>query len=282
MVGSIKLSFFKIFLSVSLFLLTFSSFGVNNLERAKATISVEEKLGNTVSLNVSFVDEDEKLVKIRDYFANNTKPIILTPVYYSCPHLCNYIFEGLTKAVSKESKYRLGRDYKILSISMNHEDGAEQAKFKKEEYFKKITYFADESKKKKREIERGWSLLTGAKNEIKTFYNSVGFRYNKEKGEYAHTASLIFLTPQGKVARYLYGIRFQKNDFRLAILEASQGKVSSFVDQVFFYCFRYDPDKRVYNLIAWRVMTAGGLLVVVLLSSLLAILWVREYRKKQV
>ena len=248
-------------------------------------ISIQEKLGDTVALDTAFVDENQKPVTIRDYFTNNKKPVILTPVYYSCPHLCNYIFEGLTKAISKENKYILGKDYKILSVSMNHEDRTEQARFKKEESLKKITYFADEeeSEKKsieaKKEIKEGWSLLTGTKNKIKTFYDSVGFRYKKEKGEYAHTASLIFLTPEGKIARYLYGIRFQKNDFRLAILEASQGKIGSFVDQVFFYCFRYDPEKRVYNLVAWKVMTGGSLLVVFLLSGLLTTLWMRERKK---
>ncbi len=254
--------------------------GVENIKEAKDRISIQEKLGDLVSLDAHFFDENNKAVKIIDYFKDNKKPVILTPVYYSCPHFCNYIFQGLVDAINQETKYILGKDYNILSVSINHKDRPDHAKFKKKEYLEKIDNV--EKGINNKEIDRAWSLLTGEKEQIKKFYDSVGFRYKKDQEEYAHTASLIFITPKGRVARYLYGISFNKNDFRLAILETSKEKISSFVDQVFFYCFRYDSVRRAYTLVAWKVMIMGSLLIVILLTGLLAFLWVKEYRKKNI
>ena len=275
--------FCKYFLVLALVPLVSTPAIVTDIEKAKEEISIQEKLGNSVFLNGSFTDENGQTITLRDYFRKNQKPVIITPVYYTCPHLCDYIFQGLVDAINQENKYVLGRDYKILSISMNHQEQPEQAKYRKEESFKKIPLLNDLTVdfQKKQMMRQGWSLLTGTKENIRSFYDSVGFRYKKQEREYAHTASLIFATPKGEIARYLYGIRYEKNDFRLAILEASQGKISSFVDQVFFFCFQYNAAKRVYSLVAWRVMTLGGGLTAIFLIGFLSFLWFQERRGKR-
>ena len=264
------------------------------MKKAKKEISIQEKLGDKIPFNLTFKDENGKEVKIKDYFQNPKKPVILTPVYYTCPHLCTLIFKGLKDAINEETKYQLGKDYQILSISMKHEEVPQQAKARKDEIMKKIDLYqnnqnnkdnkntrARKGEKYKKQWEQGWSFLTGTQENIKKVYKAVGFRYKRDGEEYAHTATIIFLTPQGEVARYLYGILYKKNDFRLSILESLKGKISSFTEQIFFYCFRYNSAKRVYSLIAWRVMTIGSIITVILLFGLLLTLWLKEHLVKK-
>ena len=253
------------------------SASVMDIEKAKKEIAIREKLGRTLPLYLKFKNEEGEMVELKKYFEGNI-PVILTPVYYTCPHLCTYIFSGLTKAINEENDLILGKDYRIISVSINHEDTPEDAMLKKEHHIPSINLYKD--KKYTKMIENNWSLMVGEKSTIKKLYDAVGFGYKKEEDEYAHTATLVFLTPQAKVARYLYGISYQKNDFKLALMEASQKKISSFAEQVFYYCFRYDPAKRVYGLVAWRVMTIGSILTVVLIICLLLILWIKERSKK--
>ena len=255
------------------------SASVKHLEKAKKEISIEEKLGNTLPLDLELRDEVGRRVTLKKYFEKKI-PVILTPVYYTCPHLCTYIFNGLTKAVNEETGLVLGKDYRIISVSIDHKNTPEHARLKKEQHITDITRYKD--KRYTEMIEDHWSLMVGERSAIKKLYDSVGFRYKKEEDEYAHTATLVFLTPQAKVARYLYGISYQKNDFKLALMDASRGKISSFVDQVFYYCFRYDPAKRVYGLVAWRIVTLGAVITVLLVIGLLSILWIKERSRQSV
>ncbi len=250
---------------------------IDSLKKAKEKLSIQEKLGNQISIDTKFKNEKGEIVPLKNYLKEG-KPVILTPVYYSCPHLCTLILNGLLDAINKEKSFYPESDYEIISISMDHEETHELAKLKKDNYFEKLTL----SKDRKAEARKGWHFLTGSKKNVKKIFSEVGFSYEKQGDEYAHTATIIFLTSQGKIARYLYGVTYKENDFKMAILESSEGKISSFIDQVIFYCFRYDPAKRTYSLIAWKVMFAGSITVVLLLSGLLAYLWFWERRKNSI
>ena len=122
----------------------------------------------------------------------------------------------------------------------------------------------------KKVTDGGWSFLTGTKDNIAALAKSIGFKYRRdpETGQYAHAAAVTFLTPDGKVARYLYGIDYRPQDLRLALAEAGKGHVGGIVDRLLLYCFHYDPQGKKYSLFAVNLLkgTAG---VAVLLLGLM-------------
>jgi protein SCO1/2 len=124
----------------------------------------------------------------------------------------------------------------------------------------------------------GWHFLTDDHGNVKKLADQVGYhyRYDASQAQYAHPAVVMILTPEGKVSRYLYGIKFSPRDLRLALTEASESKFSLSTDRILLYCFHYDPQARGYVLFATNFMRAGGLLTVLVLGFVLVRLWRRE------
>ena len=246
------------------------------VEQAKVDLAIQEKLGKIISESLQFRDETNQIVDLKKYFSKG-KPVIITPVYYLCPHLCGLTLSGVVDAINAESRLKLGKDYEIITITMNPEETPEIAKKKKEEQIQLLQF---KSEIDKLNAINGWHFLTGEAKNINQLFQEIGFRFKKEGDEYAHTSSITFVTPNFKVARYLYGVNFKGNDFRLALIEASQGKISSFVDQVMFFCFSYNHSKRVYDLVAWKVMSfaVGGIVLMVMI--LISILWLQDRKRK--
>jgi len=121
----------------------------------------------------------------------------------------------------------------------------------------------------------GWHFLTDYKGNVKKLAQQVGFNYrwDEKSQQFAHAAAIMFLTPEGKVSRYLYGIRFKARDVRLALTEASQSKLGITVDKILLYCFHYDPAARSYVLFARNLMRGGGILTIFILGGILLRLW---------
>jgi len=87
------------------------------------------------------------------------------------------------------------------------------------------------------------------------------------------------LGPEGKISRYLYGVEFNPRDFKLAIVEASQGKVGTALDRVILRCFKYDPASRKYHFYVMGVLRIGSGAFAVALLALLGFLWWRERKR---
>ena len=129
----------------------------------------------------------------------------------------------------------------------------------------------------------GWHFLTGHDEDIKQVAAAVGFgyRYVPEPRQFVHPAVVMLCTPDGRVSRYLGGIKFDPQTLRLALVEASEGKVGTAFDQVLLFCFHYDPDKGRYGPAAFHLMQIAGGLTVVIFGGVLVGFWRRRSRKRK-
>ena len=242
------------------------------VENLKKEIGVEEQLSKKISSDTIFINEVGDSLSIKDIVRLADKPLLIIPVYYTCPHLCTLVLNGFVDVLNQEKQYRLGQHFSTIMISMNPEEGTVLARQKKENYLKQLQYSKDEKKL----AADSWHFLTGSRKSIAKLLNEIGFRYKKEKEEYAHVSVITFITEDLQIARYLYGVSFEHTNFRLALIEAGKKKIATVTDQILFYCFQYDSQKRVYNLIAWKVMTIGVLFFTAIMIVFLSILWFKK------
>lgn len=233
-------------------------------------IDVLEHLGNGVPPELAFTDESGRSVTLRDYM-DDQRPVILVLAYYECPMLCTLVLNGVAKAV-KDLAWIPGNEFRLITVSIDPTETVQLAWGKKERYLK----FLD-----KPGAENGWNFLVGDSLSIAGLAESIGFKYfyDAARDEFAHPAVVTILTPQGRISRYLYGIEYKERDVRLALIEASDGKIGTTLDRLILYCYHYDPAAKGYVLFAQNVMKAGGALTLVLLVLFVGLLWRRERQK---
>lgn len=233
-------------------------------------VGIEEHLGEAVSPDITFVDSDGQAVTLGDYF-DGERPVVMAFVYHNCPMLCSLILDGMTAAM-RETGLDLGQDYQALAVSFDPRDTPERAADVRARYLER---FDDP------DAAEALHFLTGSQANIDRVTDEIGFEYewNERQQEFAHTAALYFLSPDGTITRYLYGIGFQPKDVRTALLEASDGRIGSPLDQLILYCFQYDPTAGSYVLHATNAMKVAGLLTILLLGGFLLFFWRRENRR---
>jgi protein SCO1/2 len=241
-------------------------------EKAKEleNVGIDEHRGSQIDLNLKFTDENGQAVTLAQYFDGGHKPVILSPVYFNCPGLCNFHLNALTDAM-KQMDWTLGDKFKAVAISFDSREDAKVALKKKASYLKLYDRPA---------AEKDWHFLTGDEATIKTLMASLGFKYkwNDEMNEWAHASAAIIITPDGKISRYLPGLQIEAKDLKLALNEASEGKIGTIVDQLVLYCFQYNPHQSKYTLYAFNVMKLGGALMVLVLALWLLPIWIRSRR----
>ena len=230
-------------------------------------IDVVERLGAKVDPNLRFVNDAGNAVRLGEFF-NEDKPILLTLGYYECPMLCNLVFNGLTAGV-EQLRWRTGEQFQMITVSIDPGETVDLAAAKKKNYLAGMSSIKDNT---------AWQFLIAEESQSKALADAVGFKYyyDESQDEYAHPAVAIILTPDGTISRYLYGIEFKKQDLRLALLEASEGKIGNTIDRLILYCFHYDPDAKGYVVFASNVMRLGGAATAVILAVFLGTLWARE------
>ena len=227
-------------------------------------IGIEEKLGQYVPLDLGFVDADSDSVYLRDVI---NKPTILTLVYYHCPNICLPLLNGVADVVAK-TDLDPGKDYDILTISFDPFDNPVTAG----RIRKTVTASCE-----KKLPENAWRFLTGDSVAIAELTGAVGFRVKRIDKDFAHATALIVLSPDGKIVRYLYGLSYLPFDLKMAVSEASEGKVVPSVARVLRFCFSYDPGGRKYVLNVTRVVGA----IVVIAAFVFVLSLVVLQRKKQ-
>ncbi len=234
-------------------------------------VTIEQKLGQTLPLDLEFTNELGKTVKLGDYFKSG-RPVVLNLGYFECPMLCGLVLNA-TLDVAKEMDLKVGKDYDILSVSFDPRDTAVVAKLKKQNYLAELGQEG---------AGKGWHFLVGEDPSIKALTESVGFgfRWNEDRKEYVHAAALIVLTPEGQVSRYLYGVKYLPSTTRLTLVEASENKIGNMVDSVLLYCFLYDANKGRYTLAALNIMRAGGVFSVLLIGTVVLIALYRERKRE--
>lgn len=237
-----------------------------------AGVDVEERLEATLPLGLAFKDEEGRDVTLADYF-DGTLPVILTLNYSNCPMLCSLELNGLVEGLKKVA-WSPGKQFRIVTISIDPEEQPAHAQKSKSRYMAKYARPGSEP---------GWRFLTGSEANIKAVTDAVGFRYayNEKRKEYVHPAAVVLLSPNAKVARYLYGIEYDARTLRLSISEASEGKVGSSVDRFVLFCFHYDATEGRYAPVARNIMKVGGAVALVVFAAFLAALWLAEIRKRK-
>ena len=233
-------------------------------------VGVDEKPGAAIPRDLPFADASGKPVRLADYLGDG--PVLLTLNYYTCPMLCPLTFRRLSATMEKVKGFSLARDYRVVTVSIDPDEIPEIARAKANETHALMPDL--------READARWAFLYGSAGSIRRLAESVGYRYRKVGREFAHPAVTIVLSPGGTVSRYLYGIEIDPRDLKLALIEASEGKIgaSSAGNALLMYCFKYDPVGKKYMLYARNIMKAAGAVTLVLLAGLLVFLWRRYGR----
>jgi len=224
-------------------------------------VGFDQRLGEQVPLALTFRDEKGRAVTLGSYFG--AKPVILLITYYNCTMLCPLLLDGLVRALRPIS-FDIGREFAILTVSINPRETPEIAASRKELYVQRYG---------RPGAAESWHFLTGGQEAIRTLTAAVGFRfvYDAKKDEYAHATGLLLLTPQGRVSRYFYGVDFSPRDLRLGLIEASASTIGSRVDQVLLYCYHYDPLTGKYGLVIMNVLRLAGLATVLAIGSFMLV-----------
>jgi protein SCO1 len=225
---------------------------------AATDVKWEQKLGNPVSLDTVFTDESGKEVALSSYFGK--KPVVLVMPFYKCAGICTAELNELSRTVKdKLFTYQIGRDFDVVTISINPNEGPEMALGKKKEYMSLLGQPG---------AETSWHFLTGKEANIRKIADEVGFRYKMvSENNYAHPGGLILLSPQGKVSSYLFGAAFFPKDLQLGLTQAGEGKTGSITDKFVLLCYHYDPATGKYGLAVMRLLQVVGTLTVLSLGS---------------
>jgi protein SCO1 len=230
-------------------------------------IGFDQNLDQLVPLDAPFVDETGRAVRLRDYFGR--RPVVLVFAYYNCPMLCTQVINGLASALGVLS-IKPGRDFEMLSISFDPHDTPATAAVKKAAYLDRY---------KAPGAAAASHFLSGTPDSIARVTRAAGFRYawDEQTKKFAHPTGIIVLTPEGRLARYLFGIEYSPRDLQLAVVEASAGKVGSPVDALLLYCYHYDPATGRYG---FAIMGAIRLLAVATVIALGCFMFVM-FRKER-
>ena len=237
-------------------------------------VGITEHLGETIPLELTFTDETGKPVRLSDLFKPG-RPVILTLNYYRCPMLCTLTLNGMVDALN-ELDWSAGKEFEIITVSINPDEGPDLADVKKQAY---LTQYKPKSGAGGSDsVKAGWHFLTGDSHSIERLTKSVGFgyRFDPITGDYAHTSTIMFVTPEGKLSRYINDVKFEPKTVKLALIEASEGAIGSPMDKfLLFMCFHYDPLRGGYAASAVKIMKMGGALTLVLLAAGVGVLWMR-------
>ncbi len=227
---------------------------------------ITQQMNAQVPLGAIFRDETGETVRLGDYFGR--KPVVLSLIYFNCPSLCTEVLNGELRALQNVT-LNLGKDYDAVTVSFDPKDGPAEATIKKRIYAGLYGRAGTSG---------GWHFLTGEQKSIDALTQAVGFRdvYDQSSGQFAHAATIMILTPEGRVARYFYGLQYPSRDVRLALVEASEGKIGSPTDAVLLFCYHYDPLTGKYGLMVANLMRAAGGATVLALGIFFWVMFRRE------
>lgn len=234
-------------------------------------VGITEQLGSKIDFDLVVKNEKGEEVKLGTFF-DGKHPVILSPVYFSCPGLCNYHLNGLIDALKlMDKKWTVGDKFQVIAFSFDSKETSQMAASKKLAYMDMYARSGSEN---------GWHFVTASEDIVQKLTQSVGFkfRWDEASKEWAHASAAIVITPDGTISRYLPGITFNQQDIRIALNEATDGKIGTIVDSLVLYCFKYDPSQSKYALVAFNLMKIGGALMVLVMVIWLLPVWLRSRR----
>lgn len=230
-------------------------------------IDVDEQLGADLELGLSFVDHTGKDVTLADYVKGD-KPVLLTLNYYRCPVLCNIQLNGLTEALGRMEWTPGDEHFRVVTVSIDPREDTELARAKRATHL--------ESLGKGDDVD--WNFLTGDAGQIRLLAAQLGisYAYDAEQDQYAHPPVVMFISPDGKIARYVYGLMYEPRDIKFGLIEAGEGRVGSTMDKLILSCFHYDASLGKYGPFAFGIMRIGGALTILAMGIFLGVWWRRD------
>jgi protein SCO1/2 len=229
-------------------------------------IGFDQNLDRPLPLDAEFRDERGQTVRLGQYFGS--KPVVLAFVYYDCPMLCTQVLNALSSTLGVLS-LDAGTDFEVVLVSFDPREKPGQAAAKKADELQRYRHPG---------ADAGWHFLTGEELAIKQVTKAAGFGYvwDDQTKQFAHPTGIIVVTPDGRPARYLFGIEYGPRDIRLALVEASAGRIGSVADSLLLYCYHYDPMTGRYGLYIMRTLRVAGVATVLLIGTFIVVMVRRE------
>lgn len=225
-------------------------------------VGIQQNLNQPIPPDLLFQDDLGRSVRLGDYFGK--RPMILNLVYYNCPMLCGEVLSGLEHSL-RMMKLDVGTDFDVLTVSFDPSETPELAAAKKAEFLRRY---------KRAGAEQGWHFLVGKPDAVDALTKAAGFQYqyDEKTKQFAHTAAILILTPEGKISQYYYGVEYAPKDIRLGLVEAGAGKIGNLVDQLLLYCYHYDPEQGKYSATILRVLRLAGVATILSLGTLIFVM----------
>jgi len=225
-------------------------------------VGMRQNLNQPIPADLTFTDDLGRTVRLGDYFGK--KPIILNLVYFTCPMLCGEVLSGLENSL-RMMKFDVGKEFDVITVSFDPHDTPEAAAKKKSEFLRRY---------KRPGAEQGWHFLVGHQDAIDSLTRAAGFdyEYDPKTRQFAHTAAILILTPEGRVAQYYYGIEYPPKDLRLGLVEAGTGKIGNVVDALLLYCYHYDPEQGKYSATVLRVLRLASVATMLFIGTLIFVM----------
>lgn len=232
-------------------------------------VGFDQHPGARLPLDLGLVDTDGEAVRLGELY--DGRPVVLVLAYYQCPNLCETLLAGVLQALAGSGD-RAGEDYELVVVGIDPDEGPAEATAERQRLLSHRAVPGDVAH---------LHFLTGTRPAIRAVAAAAGFRYHYDEqlDQYAHAAGLVVTTPEGRISRYLFGVRFDPQDLRLALAEAGQRHVGNVVDQVLLLCYQYDPTTGQYGVAILRVLRLAALASVLLLGG--AVLWWLRRERRQ-
>jgi protein SCO1/2 len=233
-----------------------------------SNVSFEQRLDARLPLDLPFKDEYGVDVKLGDYFGR--RPVILAFVYYECPMLCTQVLNGVTRSLTVLEE-TVGREFDVVAVSFDARETPVLANGKKKTHLDQY---------RRPESAGGWHFLTGSEHSIVTLTSAAGFHFtwDEKSQQFAHPSGIVVATPDGRVARYFFGIEYAPRDVKFALMESSAGRIGNAIDQLLLYCYHYDPATGSYGFVAMGAVRIAGVLTLMALVAFVVVSIVREPR----
>ena len=217
-------------------------------------VGIEQNLEAKVPGNLTFKDENGKTVKLGDYFGK--KPVLITMLQLTCDQVCSAQFGAMETAFKDQGfGFTPGEEFEILTVSIDPKESPLIAQDVKEEQLKNLGIAG---------AEKGWHFLTGDEKNTKELAKVLGIKYiwDENSKQYIHPDGIVMATPDGQISRYFMQLDYQPRDLRYSIIESSQERIGTIIDQIALSCFHYNPATGKYTLqIMMFLRLVGGAFV---------------------
>jgi protein SCO1/2 len=229
-------------------------------------VGIDQHLNQQIPLDLPFTDESGRDVRLGEFFGK--RPVVLALVYYECPMLCTQVLNGMVSALGVLT-FDVGREFDVVAVSINPKETPGLAAQKKQAYVERY---------KRPQTAAGWHFLTGKEENIQRLAAAVGFRYafDERIQQYAHGAGIEVVTPRGVLSKYFYGIEFSPRDLKFGLMEASEERIGTAIDNALLLCYHYDPATGTYGATAIEAVRIGGVATLLALSAFIFVSLRRE------